>query len=137
VYQPCQITREFAWSSRNLAPAYPPLATRGKIAGLVRVQFVVNRRGIVDLKTLKVFTSPHQMFTEAVRGGLRKWRATLARLGEIPVDELAAHDFLFVIPDSGRACPAVFFAAMCDTSIVCPAPTGRAKALGPLIGRSD
>jgi protein TonB len=53
------------------APAYPPLARTARIQGVVVLEAVINREGVID--TLRVVTGP-PLLIQAALDGVRTWR---------------------------------------------------------------
>lgn len=56
------------------APAYPELLRRAQVQGEVVVQFVVDTLGRVEVPTMSVFESTHELFTASVRDRLATLR---------------------------------------------------------------
>lgn len=98
-YLPCQVDRQMVWAATNKPPVYPATAAAAGTGGLVRVQFVVSAEGIVEDTAIKVFKSPHDMFTDVVRTALSTWRAEPAQLAGSAVRELVTYDFRFLNSD--------------------------------------
>ncbi|HTK50004.1 MAG TPA: TonB family protein [Gemmatimonadaceae bacterium] len=62
-------------------PRFPDELRAHPIEGEVIVQFRVTEKGRVDLASMQVLQSPHELFTEAVRGILPKFRFEPAHAG--------------------------------------------------------
>jgi TonB family protein len=99
----CQVTTDVHWRFPLAMPLHPPEMLAAQVGGFVRLGMTVNLDGSVDSTSIKVFQSPHALFTAAARVAVLKWRGTPARLGETPVREYREQDFLFELPPS-QAC---------------------------------
>lgn len=76
-------------------PVYPDLLRTQRITGEVRVRFVVDSAGRVDLARLTVVSSDHALFSRAVETALRRARYLPAEVGGRPVAQLVEQTFLF------------------------------------------
>ena len=77
------------------APLYPELLQRSGVVGEVMVQFVVDTLGLVDMGTLRVITSDHELFTSAVRSSMAHMRFLPAELRGKKVPQLVRQPFRF------------------------------------------
>jgi len=59
---------------RSAAPAYPPDMEARGVEGLVRVRFVVDSTGLIDVSTIKVLESTNESFARAVRAAMPEMR---------------------------------------------------------------
>jgi TonB family protein len=82
---------------RSAAPAYPlDLEAKG-IEGMVRVRFVVDSTGRVDLSTVRVVEKTNDEFARAVRIAMPDMRFRPAYIGTKPVRQLSEQDFDFKV----------------------------------------
>jgi TonB family protein len=82
------------WSA---APLYPPELLAKGVEGVVFAVFVVDTTGLVDSTSVRVLSSPHPMFTSAVRSALGQMHFKPAvRSGE-KVRQLVEQHFRFQI----------------------------------------
>lgn len=83
----------------SVAPAYPKDMEAAGINGLVRVRFVVDTTGRIDLSTITVLGSTNESFARAVRTALPNMRFRPAMMGPKAVRQLSEEDFAFkVVP---------------------------------------
>lgn len=80
-----------------VAPRYPDVLRRAGIDGTVVVKFVVDTLGHVDMASMEVLSSSHDLFTAAVRETLAKLRFNPARVGERKVRAAAVMPFHFML----------------------------------------
>jgi periplasmic protein TonB len=93
------------WSGRELQtrivasakPRYPESLRQAAIDGVVVVRFVVDTSGRVDMSSVAVVSSTHDLFTRAVREALPNFRFKPAELGGTRVRALAEMPFEFQI----------------------------------------
>ena len=71
-------------------PSFPDALRAHPIEGEVIVQFRVTEKGRVDVSSMQVLQSPHELFTEAVRGVLPKFRFEPAHVDAIGAKPQAA-----------------------------------------------
>lgn len=90
-----QVERPAAADPSNQPPVYPPLLRAAKVGGAVRVKFVVDTTGSIDMRTVKVVRSDHEAFTVAVREALPKLKFFPAQVGGRKVKQLITMPFLF------------------------------------------
>jgi TonB family protein len=80
---------------RSAAPVYPKdMESRG-IEGVVRVRFVVDSTGLVDMSTFKVLETTNESFARAVRSSIPDMHFRPAMMGAVAVRQLAEQDFAF------------------------------------------
>jgi TonB family protein len=72
------------------APRFPDAMRAHPIEGEVIVQFRVTEKGRVDVSSMQVLQSPHELFTEAVRSVLPKFRFEPAHSGALDAKPQAA-----------------------------------------------
>jgi len=80
---------------RAAAPRFPDALRSTSIEGDVHVTFVVGTNGRVEPSSIKVSSSPHQQFADAVRSALLDARFRPAEVGGRPVRQLVAQSFSF------------------------------------------
>lgn len=76
-------------------PPYPALLRSSGVTGRVRVQLVVDTLGRVDVNSVRVRESSHELFTEAVLSVLPKLRFRQAQIDGRPVPQLVELPFEF------------------------------------------
>ena len=79
----------------NPAPVYPRDLLGRRIEGRVVAEFVVDERGRVDTRTLRIISSTHESFSEAVRDVLPSLRFTPAEADGVRTEELVEMPFRF------------------------------------------
>jgi periplasmic protein TonB len=84
------------------APAYPETLRAAGIAGMVRVQFVVDTNGRAELSTVRIIESTHELFTRSVLASLRQARFTPGEVSGHRVRTLVERAYRFDIGDSVR-----------------------------------
>jgi TonB family protein len=113
------MTRDGA--AANPAPRYPAILKSANIEGAVLVRYSTDGDGRVDMNTVQVVRSTHQLFTESVLANMRLWRAQPGMSLETP--------FLFVL--SGKTATEVGVAGypMGSVVITAAAPTSGAESV--------
>jgi periplasmic protein TonB len=76
-------------------PRYPDLLRQAGVDGSVLIQFTVDTLGRVDMQSVKVLSSTHNMFTDAVRQSLGAFRFKPAEVNGKRVPALAQMPFEF------------------------------------------
>jgi TonB family protein len=90
---------------RSAAPAYPlDMEARG-IEGLVRVRFVVDSTGLIDVSTIKVLATTNESFARAVRAAMPEMRFKPASIGGRAVRQLSEQEFAFKVQAKAPAVP--------------------------------
>ena len=79
------------------SPAYPEMLRAAGIGGTVTVQFVVDTTGRVEMASIRLLASTHELFTRAVTAALRDTRFTPGLLGGRGVRTLVERSFRFDI----------------------------------------
>jgi protein TonB len=69
----------------GIRPRYPEPLRHQRLEGRVEIEFVVDERGRVDMRTVKVIESTHDLFTAAVRRALGGMRFSPAKINGMPV----------------------------------------------------
>ena len=81
--------------TRAAAPRFPePLRSSG-LEGDVQVTFIVGTNGRVEPNSIRIVSSPHQLFSESVRTALLDARFRPAQVGGHSVRQLVAQSFSF------------------------------------------
>jgi len=78
-------------------PRYPETLRQNRIDGRVLVQFTVDTTGRVDMPSIRVMQSTHDLFTQAVRSALASFRFRPAEVNGKRVTALAEMPFEFQI----------------------------------------
>jgi protein TonB len=81
--------------TRQASPRYPDALRSVGVEGVVQVTFVVGTNGRVEPGSIKVSSTPHRLFSEAVRSALLDMRFRPAEVGGRPVRQLVAQSFKF------------------------------------------
>lgn len=80
-------------------PRYPEVLRAQRMEGEVVVQFLVDETGRVDVSSMKILRSPHELFTAAVRNVLPKFRFEPARSTALkPITEQVQYSIRFNAP---------------------------------------
>jgi hypothetical protein len=82
---------------RSAAPSYPKDLEEKGIEGVVRMRFVVDSTGLVDLSTVKVLEKTNDTFAHAVSVAMPEMRFRPAYIGAKPVRQLSEEDFRFKV----------------------------------------
>jgi TonB family protein len=90
----------------TLTIAYPDSLRAQPLAGVVRLEFIVDTLGRVRDGSLRVLASSHPLFLQAVRAGLATARFTPARVGGRKVMQRVEMPFEFAPPPAPAAPPA-------------------------------
>lgn len=80
---------------RAAAPRFPDVLRSSGIQGDVQVTYIVGTNGRVEPGSIKVTSSPHRLFSEAVRSALLDARFQPAQVGGHSVRQLVAQSFSF------------------------------------------
>jgi len=81
--------------TRAAAPRFPDALRSSGVEGEVQVKFVVGTNGRVEPGSITVTSSPHRLFSEAVRTALLDARFRPAQVGGQSVRQLVAQSFAF------------------------------------------
>ncbi len=93
-YEANQVER--AVQVRNAAdPRYPDALKSVGVEGVVSVQFIVSAEGKVEPGSIKVISTPHKLFADAVRTALVNTRYRPAEAGGRSVRQLVEQNFTF------------------------------------------
>ena len=103
VYLPETVDSVAYLQEGTLRPAYPDSLFRAHIGGSVTVRFVVDTAGLVELPSVEIVASSHQLFTEAATVALREARFSPASVAGRPVRQVVALPFRFSPPVSDGA----------------------------------
>lgn len=79
----------------SAAPAYPKSLMDKGLAGRADFRFVVDSTGVIDMGTVKLIAASHPDFARAVREAMPHMKFRAARMGTIPVRQLAEQSFVF------------------------------------------
>jgi TonB family protein len=89
----------------QLTVTYPPSLFASRTGGTVIAEFVVGQGGRVEANTFGVVSSPHPLFTEAVRDAIVRAAYVPAVRNGVPVRQLVQQPFEFQ-PEQERSAPA-------------------------------
>lgn len=81
----------------SAAPSYPADMEARGIGGLVKVRFVVDSTGLVDVSTIKILETTNESFARAVRAAMPDMRFRPAMIGTHPVRQMSEQDFAFKV----------------------------------------
>jgi TonB family protein len=91
----------------NAAPRYPDMLRSANIEGEVLAQFVVDTTGHVDMSSLKVLKTTHDLFTNSVKQSLPTIKFSPALVGGRKVKQLVQMTFPFTLSQGASIGPAV------------------------------
>lgn len=86
-----------ATPTAGAAPRYPESLLSEGVEGRVIVQFVVDTLGYVELGSLKVIQTDHELFSEAVNNALQSMRFLPAEISHRKVRQSVRQPFVFDI----------------------------------------
>ena len=95
VTQSRDVTVHAVLRADNPAPEYPPDLLGRRMEGRVVAEFVVDERGRVDTRTLRIISSTHERFSEAVRDVLPSLRFIPAETDGVRTEERVEMPFRF------------------------------------------
>lgn len=78
----------------KVMPAYPPLARRSGMSGVVRLEAIINREGYIS--ELRV-TGGHPLFVRAALDAVKQWRYAPTRLNGVAVEVITQIEVRFVL----------------------------------------
>ena len=93
--QSSAVTVHAVLQADNPAPEYPPDLLGRRIDGRVVAEFLVDERGRVDTRTLRIISSTHERFSEAVRDVLPSLRFIPAESDGVRTEERVEMPFRF------------------------------------------
>jgi TonB family protein len=91
----------------NAAPRYPDMLRSANIEGEVLAQFVVDTTGHVDMSSLKVLKTTHDLFTNSVKQSLPTIKFSPALVGGRKVKQVVQMTFPFTLSRGALIGPAV------------------------------
>jgi protein TonB len=80
----------------QVTPVYPPLARQARISGIVRLEAVISRSGLIE--SLQVM-SGHPLLTQAALDAVRQWVYQPTLLNTVPVEVLTQIDVNFKLAE--------------------------------------
>ncbi|HKG90391.1 MAG TPA: TonB family protein, partial [Gemmatimonadaceae bacterium] len=99
VYDAHMVDKAVVSVGDNPIPRYPEMLRQASIGGTVLAQFVVDTLGRVDLRSIRVLRSDHELFSDAVRLNLPRMRFLPAQVGDRKVPQLVQMPFTFAVTD--------------------------------------
>ena len=90
----------------SAAPAYPVEMLKQGVQGSVVTQYVVDTTGFADTTSLKIMSTTHELFANAVRAALPYMRFSPAKVGAKKVRQLVEQEFSFKIEQAAQTTPA-------------------------------
>ena len=75
-------------------PAYPPLARRSGMSGVVRLEAIINRDGYISEPRV---TGGHPLFVRAALDAVKQWRYAPTRLNGTAVEVITQIEVRFVL----------------------------------------
>lgn len=90
----------------SAAPAYPVEMLKQGVQGSVVTQYVVDTTGFADTTSLKIMSTTHELFANAVRAALPYMRFSPAKVGSKKVRQLVEQEFSFKIEQAAQTTPA-------------------------------
>jgi protein TonB len=82
-------------ATRQPVPRYPDALRSVNVTGEVMVQYIVDAKGRVEPGSIKVLSSTHKLFADAVRSALLNARYRPAQVGGQSVRQLVEQPFIF------------------------------------------
>ncbi|NUO62210.1 MAG: energy transducer TonB [Gemmatimonadaceae bacterium] len=92
-----QVEKTVLGSPENPRPTYPSMLQSAGVEGKVLVQFVVDTSGRADMSTFKILESSHELFSQAVKQALPRYRFFPAEIGGKKVRQVVQLPFSFGI----------------------------------------
>jgi protein TonB len=92
-----QVEKTVLGAPGNPAPTYPSMLQSAGVEGRVLAQFVVDTSGRADMKTFKVLEASHELFAQAVKQALPRYRFFPAEIGGKKVRQVVQQPFTFAI----------------------------------------
>jgi protein TonB len=92
-----QVEKTVLGAPGNPAPTYPSMLQSAGVEGRVLAQFVVDTSGRADMKTFKVLETSHELFAQAVKQALPRYRFFPAEIGGKKVRQVVQQPFTFAI----------------------------------------
>jgi TonB family protein len=81
----------------SAAPSYPPDMEARGVEGLVKVRFVVDSTGLVDISTVKILQTTNESFARSVRAAMPDMRFRPAMINSHAVRQMSEQDFAFKV----------------------------------------
>ncbi len=81
----------------SAGPEYPAALAQRSVEGAATMRFVIDSTGRVDMSTVRVITSSHKLFTQAVVAAMPKMKYHPASIAGRPVRLLVQQSFTFQI----------------------------------------
>jgi len=97
-YYSFQVEKQTMAVSGNPNPQYPSMLESAHVDGEVLAQFVVDTAGKADMSTFKVLKSTNDLFVDAVKRVLPRWKFYPAETGGHKVKQLVQMPFAFKVP---------------------------------------
>lgn len=94
VYLWCAVDRPAQLHIGRL-PSYPDLLRSANVSGHVDLRIIIGKDGKVESRTLGVYKSTHELFTDAAKAAVLKWAAAPAFIGRSPVRQELKFEFDF------------------------------------------
>jgi protein TonB len=92
-----EVDRPVALLPRSPLPRYPDMLRSSRLEGGVRVVFVVDANGRVEMESVRIIDASHPLFAEAVRSVLPRMRFRPAQAGNRRVRQLVEIPFGFTL----------------------------------------
>ena len=92
-----QVEKTVLGAPGNPVPTYPSMLQSAGVEGRVLAQFVVDTSGRADMSTFKVLETSHELFAQAVRQALPRYRFFPAEIGGKKVRQVVQQPFTFAI----------------------------------------
>jgi periplasmic protein TonB len=92
-----QVEKQVAPAPGSGGPRYPDMLRSANVEGEVLMQFVVDTTGRVEMGSVKVLKTSHDLFTNAVRQFLQSARYYPAEIGGRKVKQLVQQPFNFTL----------------------------------------
>jgi protein TonB len=80
-----------------VAPEYPPTLAQRRVEGGAVFRFVVDSTGFIDMSTVRMMSSTHKLFTQAVLDAMPRMKYRPAKVADRAVRLLVEQTFSFKI----------------------------------------
>jgi protein TonB len=94
-YNAFEVEQEVVAIIGTIRPQYPDALRSSGVEGTVNAEFIVNEKGRAERESLKILSTTHRLFADAVTRALPQMRFKPARIGGKPVSQLVQQQFVF------------------------------------------
>jgi protein TonB len=90
-----EVEQEVVAIASSIRPQYPDALRSSGVEGKVDAEFIVNEKGRAERESLKILSTSHKLFADAVTRALPQMRFKPAKIGGKPVSQLVQQQFVF------------------------------------------